>query len=42
MDLNLSPSDWCKQKQEDCLERGDTDSAMHYFEMYNHWKRAGR
>lgn len=42
MDLPLSPSEWCKQKKDECLERGDTDSAMHYFEMEQLWSGQGR
>ncbi|CBX44509.1 hypothetical protein PEA_00480 [Erwinia phage phiEa1H] len=42
MDSPLSPSEWCKQKQTECLERGDIDSAMHYFEMGEVWKGQGR
>lgn len=41
MDSLLKPSDWCRQKQNECLERGDTESAMHYFEMCEVWKGRG-
>lgn len=42
MDSPLSPSEWCERKQNECLERGDTVSAMHYFEMAQVWKGQGR
>ncbi|QXV82338.1 hypothetical protein bas06_0085 [Escherichia phage KarlJaspers] len=41
MDSYIKPSQWCAQKQEEALERGDTETAMHYFEMYNLWKGRG-
>lgn len=41
MDNYVKPSQWCAQMQEEALERGDTETAMHYFEMYNLWKGRG-
>lgn len=35
------PSQWCARKQNEALERGDTTTAMHYFEMYNLWVNRG-
>lgn len=42
MDLNLSPSEWCKAMKDKCLEAGDTDSAMDYFSMEELWKGRGQ
>lgn len=33
------PSQWCARKQEEALERGDTETAVHYFELNQLWKR---
>lgn len=37
MDSALKLSDWCKAKQEDCLNKGDVDSAMDYYELAQLW-----
>ncbi|ARK07666.1 hypothetical protein [Citrobacter phage CF1 DK-2017] len=41
MPEHIKPSQWCAQKQEEALERGDTDTALHYFEMFQLWKSRG-
>lgn len=35
------PSKWCDQMQELMLERGDQESAYHYFTLANQWKERG-
>lgn len=37
MDSALKPSEWCKAKQEDCLNNGDVNSAMDYYELAKLW-----
>lgn len=39
--LSESCSQWCHRMQEACLEKGDVESAMAYFEMANLWKSRG-
>lgn len=41
MDNYEKPSLWCARMQNEALERGDTETAMHYFEMYNLWVSRG-
>ena len=37
MDSALNPSEWCRQMQEACLDKGDVDSAMAYYELAQLW-----
>lgn len=41
MDSPLMPSELCEQWKEQALERGDTDSAMDYFNLKEMWLGRG-
>lgn len=42
MDNYEKPSQWCARKQNEALERGDTETALHYFEMFKLWESRGQ
>lgn len=42
MDSHLKPSEWARQHKDKCLESGDVDSAMDYFEMEQLWEGRGQ
>lgn len=35
------PSQWCAEKQEEALEAGDQQTALDYFQLYQHWSSKG-
>lgn len=35
------PSDYCKRKQEEALNRGNTEEALHYYELAKMWMQRG-
>lgn len=39
--LQEKPSDFCKRKQEEALERGDTEEALRYYELTKQWMEKG-
>ena len=41
MDEYKQPSQWCKEKQEEALGRGDVEEAMNYFKLAEEWKGRG-
>lgn len=41
MDNYKKPSQWCTEKQEQALERGDVDTAMNYFQLFQLWQSRG-
>lgn len=41
MDEYKQPLQWCKEKQEEVLERGDVEEAMNYFKLAEEWKWRG-
>lgn len=41
MDNYEKPSEWCKRKQNEALERGDQQEAYNYFLLAQEWERRG-
>lgn len=39
--LQEKPSDFCKRKQEEALERGDTEEALQYYDLADFWMQKG-
>lgn len=35
------PSDFCRRRQEEELEKGNVDAAMHYYELAKQWIEKG-
>lgn len=35
------PSDFCKRRQEEELNKGNVDAAMHYYELAKQWMDKG-
>lgn len=35
------PSDFCRRRQEEELEKGNTNAALAYYEMAKHWMTKG-
>uniref|UniRef100_A0AAU8BUX4 Uncharacterized protein n=1 Tax=Salmonella phage PMBT35 TaxID=3137287 RepID=A0AAU8BUX4_9VIRU len=41
MDNYEKPSQRCARKQEEALERGDTNAALNYFQLFQLWQSRG-
>jgi len=41
LDSEQSPSEWCKEKVQEYLEKGDEESAMDYFNLQGLWESRG-
>lgn len=35
------PSDYCKRRQEEELNKGNTEEALRYYELAKHWMSKG-